>query len=183
MNRTRPTAWLLALLVLSAALVLTGCGEKDPGAIGPTGVDGGLSSEGQAQEYVDGVGRALEQLGAAQGPGFGKAIDSGNGKQLQEAAISWRQGVEQLRGLNPPKEAVGPHKQLVGAVTELGKWNDRIAKAAPNKAVTRRLAKQASASPASRQFEAAVCGINDAGFGVVDPGACTPLADAEGPAG
>lgn len=169
--------------VLVAAVLLAGCGEADPGAIGPTGVDGGLSGEGQRQEYIDGVGRALQQLGSAQGQGFAKAIDAGNTRQLQAAAIAWDQGGEQLQGLDPPKDAVGAHTQLVKAVEGLSVWNQRIAKAAPNKALTRKLGKQASASPASQSFEAAVCGIVDAGYEVIDPAACSPLTNAEGPVG
>lgn len=179
--------WRRAAALVAATgavvLVLAGCGEQDPGALGPTGVDGGLSVEGQRQEYVEGVGRALQQLGMAQGQGFAKAIDAGNARQLQQASIAWRQGAEQLKQLDPPKDVVGPHKQLVEAVDELATWNDRIAKAAPNKTLTRKLGKQASASPASRSFEAAVCGIVNEGYDVIDPGACTPLANAAGPAG
>lgn len=169
--------------VLVAALLVTGCGESDPGSIGPMGVDGGLSNEGQRQEYIDGVGRALQQLGSSQGDGFSKAIDSGNTRQLQAAAIAWDQGGEQLQGLDPPKDAAAAHTQLVKAVEALSTWNQRIAKAAPNKALTRKLGKQASASPASKQFEAAVCGIVDAGYEVIDPAACSPLTNADGPAG
>ncbi len=173
---------LRAALATFAALLLAGCGESDPG---PTAVGGGgLSEEGQRQEYVDGVSRALGQLGSAtQGPAFAKAVEGGNRKQLQVAALAWQQGGAQLKGLNPPKDAVEGHKALVAAVTALDQWNQRIVAAAPNKAMTKRLARQAGASPASRQFEAAVCQIVDAGYEVIDPGACTPLADAEGPVG
>lgn len=174
---------LRALLALGAAsLVLAGCGGGDPGALGPMGIDGGLSPEGQRQEYTDGVGRALMQLGSAtQGAAFAKAVDGGNKRQLQAAALAWRQGGEQLKGLNPPKDAVEGHASLVKAVEGLDAWNQRIVRAAPKKAQTKKLARQASNSPASRQFEAAVCQLVDAGYDVIDPGACTPLADAEGP--
>lgn len=172
-----------ALLALGAAtLLLAGCGEGDPGALGPAGVDGGLSPEGQRQEYVDGVGRALNQLGSAtQGEGFARAVDGGNKRNLQAAALAWRQGGEQLKGLNPPKDAAEGHAALVKAVEALDVWNQRIVAAAPNKAKTKQLARQAAASPASQQFEAAVCMLVDDGYEVIDPGACTPLADAEGP--
>lgn len=172
-----------ALIVLAGALLLLGCGD-DPSVIGPSGIDGGLSPEGRRQEYTDGVGRALAQLGSAtQGPAFAKAVDGGNRRQLQTAALAWRQGGEQLRGLDPPKDAAAAHGKLVSAVEGLDAWNQRIVRAAPNKASTRRLARQAVRSPASQQFEAAVCELVDAGYEVVDPGACTPLADAEGPLG
>ena len=172
------------LLALVAALLLAGCGEGDPGAIGPSGIDGGLSAEGQRQEYVLGVERALNQLGSAtQTAGFTRAVDTGNRRQLQAASLAWRQGGEQLKGLNPPKDAVEGHKALVAAVEALDAWNQRLVRAAPNKAMTKKLALQASRSPASQQFEAAVCQLVDAGFEVTDPGACTPLADAEGPVG
>lgn len=169
------------IIMVAAAIVLSGCGEKDPGALGPSGVGGGLSQEGKAEEYTDGVGRALQQLGSSQGESFGKAIESGNSRQLQAANIAWNQGLEQLRQIDPPKEALGAHKQLVASVEALAKWNERIAKAAPNKALTRKLGRQASASPASKQFEAAVCAVVDAGYEVIDSGACTPLANADGP--
>jgi hypothetical protein len=170
------------LLALAAALLLAGCGEGDPGALGPSGVDGGLSAEGKRQEYVDGVSRALGQLGSAtQGPAFAKAVDGGNRRQLQAAALAWRQGGEQLKGLNPPKDAAEGHAALIAAVEALDAWNQRIVRAAPNKAATKKLARQAGSSPASQQFEAAVCQLVDAGYEVVDPGACTPLANAAGP--
>ncbi len=178
---TKTILWRLALATF-AALLLAGCGESDPG---PSAVGGGgLSPEGQRQDYVDGVTRALGQLGSAtQGPEFARAVDGGNRKQLQIAALAWQQGGAQLKGLNPPKDAVAGHKALVAAVTALDQWNQRIVAAAPNKAMTKKLARQAGASPASQQFEAAVCQLVDAGYEVVDPGACTPLADAEGPLG
>lgn len=170
------------ILLATMAIVVAGCGEQDPG---PTVLGGGeLSAEGQRQEYVDGVSRALAQLGSAtQGEQFAKAVDGGNRRQLQVAALAWRQGGAQLKGLNPPKDAVEGHKALVAAVDALDAWNQRIVKAAPNKAMTKRLATQASNSPASRNFEAAVCQLVDAGYEVIDPGACTPLSNAEGPVG
>ena len=172
------------LLALVAVLLLAGCGEEDPGALGPRGLDGGLSPEGQRQEYRDGVERALGQLGAAtQGATFAKAVDGGNRRQLQAAALAWQQGGQQLKGLNPPEDAVEGHKALIAAVEALDAWNQRIVRAAPNKAQTKKLARQAQTSPASQQFEAAVCMLVDAGYEVIDPGACTPLADAGGPVG
>ena len=178
----RPFRALLA--IAAAALLAAGCGEGDPGALGPSGVDGGLSPEGQRQDYIDGVSRALGQLGAAtQGETFARAVDGGNRRQLQAAALAWRQGGEQLKQLSPPKDAVQAHTNLVRAVEGLDAWNQRIIRAAPNKANTKKVARQAAASPASQQFEAAVCQLVDAGYEVIDPGACTPLADAEGPVG
>ncbi len=169
-------------LASTVALLLAGCGANDPG---PTTLGGGgLSPEGQRQEYVDGVSRALSQLGSAtQGEAFTRAVDTGNRRQLQVAALAWRQGGAQLKGLSPPKDAVEGHKALVAAVEGLDTWNRRIVNAAPNKAVTKRLAQRASASAASQQFEKAVCELVDAGYEVIDPGACTPLANAEGPVG
>ncbi|MCB0877810.1 MAG: hypothetical protein KDC46_02365 [Thermoleophilia bacterium] len=169
------------LVVLLALVLVAGCGESDPGAIGPSGVDGGVSSEQAKEDYVTGVNSALQQLGTAQGQSFGAAVTKGNKRQLQASAIAWRQGVQQLKGLNPPKEAVPAHTKLVEAVSQLDTWNQRIANAAPNKKRTQTLAKQASGSAASRNFEAAVCELVDAGFEVIDPGACTPLANAAGP--
>lgn len=181
---SRSTTIHRLVLAAVAALLLAGCGDSDPGAIGPTGVDGGISAEGQRQEYVDGVQRALAQLGSAtQTPAFARAVDSGNRRQLQSAAIAWRQGMEQLKGLNPPEQAVEGHNQLLTAVESLDSWNQRIVNAAPNTKRTKALARQASESPASRAFEASVCTLVDAGFEVVDPGACTPLANAAGPVG
>jgi hypothetical protein len=170
------------LIAIAAAMLLAGCGESDPGAIGPSGVDGGVSPEQQSQDYTDGVSRALAQLGSAtQGPAFAKAVDTGSERQLQASALAWRQGGEQLKQLDPPKDAIEGHKALIAAVEALDAWNQRIVAAAPNKAQTKKLARQAQASPASRQFEAAVCQLVDAGYEVVDPGACTPLANASGP--
>jgi hypothetical protein len=172
------------LVALVAVLLLAGCGESDPGAIGPNGIDGGLSAEGKRADYVDGVSRALNQLGSAtNNPTYGRAVDGGNRRQLQAAALAWRQGGEELKQLDPPKDAVPGHKALIAAVEALDAWNQRIVAAAPNKAATKKLAKQAGASPASKQFEAAVCMLVDEGYEVIDPGACTPLADASGPAG
>ena len=163
------------VLVAAAVLLLAGCGD-DPAAIGPAGIDGGLSSEGQRQEYTDGVSRALGQLAAStQGETFARAVDTANRKQLQLAALSWRQGLQQLKGLNPPKDAVEGHKALIAAVEALDRANTGIVNAAPNKAKTRQLAQRAASGPASQQFEAAVCQLVDAGYEVVDQAACSPL--------
>ncbi len=178
---TRFTQFTRAALALAAAALLAGCGD-DPAAIGPD-LGSGLSEEGQRQEYVDGVSRALGQLGSTQGEQYARAVDAGNRRQLQVAALAWRQGGEQLQGLNPPADAVEGHKALIAAVEGLDQWNQRIVQAAPNKAKTKQLARQASSSPASQQFEGAVCQLVDAGYEVIDPGACTPLADAAPPAG
>lgn len=174
---------LLQRLALAgiAALLLAGCGE-DPAAIGTGGLEGGLSAEGQRQEYTDGVSRALGQLGAAtQGEVFARAVDTGNRKQLQLAALAWRQGGEQLKGLAPPEDAIEGHKALVAAVNGLDAWNKRIVAAAPNKSKTKALARQASGSPASQQFESAVCQLVDAGYEVIDPSACSPLETSASP--
>jgi hypothetical protein len=173
----------MTLVIAAAALLAAGCGEGDPGAIGPAGVDGGLSSEGQRQEYVEGVSRALTQMFSGQGASYGTSIETGNEKQLQATVIAWRQGVQQLKSINPPKDAVSGHTALVKAAESLDGWNQRIAAAAPNKNRTKALARQASNSPASRQLEAAVCEIVDAGYEIADPGTCTPLANAAAPNG
>lgn len=181
---SRSTTIHRLVLAAVATLLLAGCGDSDPGAVGPTGVDGGISAEGQRQEYVDGVQRALAQLGSAtQNQGFARAVDKGDRRQLQAAAIAWRQGMQQLKALNPPEQAVPGHNRLLSAVEALDSWNQRIVNAAPNAKRTKALARQASDSPASRSFEASVCALVDAGFEVVDPGACTPLANADGPVG
>ena len=168
--------WLA--VVVAVALVGAGCGEEDPG---PLSVDAQLSNEQQKQDYVDGVQRALGQLGSAQGQTFAKAVDTGNRKQLQAASIAWQQGLEQLKQLSPPADAVDGHRRLVNSVQGLDNWNKRIVAAAPNKNRTKALARQAGASQASTGFEAAVCTLVDAGYEVVDPGVCTPLANAAGP--
>jgi hypothetical protein len=169
----------MVLAVLATTVVAaSGCAEQDPG---PQSLSGQVSAEQQRQDYVDGVGRALGQLGSSQGPTFAKAVDTGNKRQLQAAAIAWRQGLQQLKSLSPPADAVTGHNQLLTAVESLDSWNQRIVNAAPNKRRTQQLAKQATASPASQQFEGAVCALVDAGYEVVDPGACTPLANAAGP--
>ena len=166
---------VVALLVAASVLV-AGCDNGDPGAMGAMGVDG-LSNEQTKQDYTDGVGRALVQLGSAQGQAFGKAVETANKKQLQASAIAWEQGLEQLKQVDPPKDVVGQHTALVKAVETLNVWNKRLATAAPNKAKTRKLGQQASASPASNAFGAAICDIVDVGYDVVDSSACTPMAD------
>lgn len=183
MNATRSITRIIrtTLVTAVAALLIAGCADGDPGAIGPAGVDGGLSAEGQRQEYVEGVSNALAQMFSGQGPNYAKYVTTGNKKQLQATVIAWRQGVQQLKSINPPKDAVAGHTALVTAAQSLDSWNQRIAAAAPNKARTKALARQATNSPASRQLEAAVCQIVDAGFEVADPGTCTPLANAAAP--
>jgi hypothetical protein len=172
----------LAVLATMAALLLAGCGN-DSAALGPTGGLDSLSPEGQRQDYVDGVVRALQQLGTAtQGATFAKAVNTGNAKQLRAAALAWRQGGEQLKSLDPPKDAVEGHTALVKAVEGLDQWNQRIVRAAPNKAMTKKLSTQAPASQASHQFEPALCTLVDAGFDVLpDSSACQPLSDASAP--
>jgi hypothetical protein len=173
----------MMLLVTALTFAATGCGEQDPGVIGPRGLDAGLTAEGKKQAYADSVGSALQQLGTSQGPTYGRAVEAGNKRQLQVAALAWKQGLQQLKQANPPKDAAAAHEDLVAAVSELSSWNARITAAAPNKAQTKRLAKQASTGSASQQFEAAVCQLVEAGYEIIDPGACTPLANAEGPLG
>lgn len=178
-TRTRTIRRLLVIGVV--AVLAAGCGEADPG---PMGLEAQVSAEQQRQDYVEGVSRALAQLGSPQGPqgqSFSRSVNNGNKRQLQAAAIAWRQGLEQLKALSPPKEAVDGHNALVNSVQGLDNWNQRIVNAAPNKNRTKALARQAGASQASMGFEAAVCKLVDAGFEVVDPGACTPLANAAGP--
>ena len=167
-----------ALLLGAALLLLGGCSNGDPGALGPNSVDGGLSPEGQKQEYVDGVSRALAQLGKAQDDSFGKAVDTGNRKGLQAAALDWKQGGQQLKQLNPPKDAADAHAKLIAAVDQLAVWNARLVAAAPNKAQTRKIAKQAAMSAPSAAYGDAVCALLDKGYSVVESSACTPLSDA-----
>lgn len=166
-----------SMLLGVVVLLVAGCGSSDPGALGPAGVDGGLSVQGQKQEYVDGASRALTQLGSAQGDAFARAVDGGAKRPLQAAALAWKQGDQQLKELNPPKEAAVAHQRLVKAVDSLAVWNDRLVAAAPNPNRTRTLAKQAAGSAASKQFGDAICALVDLGYEVVDSGVCTPLAD------
>ena len=83
----------------------------------------------------------------AQGPQWGRAIQGGNKRQLQVAAIGWQEGVETLRSLNPPKDATGPHRRLVAATQGLAKWNTRLVAAAPDKKRVAAVARQAQNSP------------------------------------
>lgn len=177
-RRVRRIGTMLAACAVAMVLA-AGCGEQDPG---PQSLGAQVSAEQQKQDYVDGVSRALGQLTSATfTPQFANAVSKGNKRQLQAAALGWRQGMQQLKSLNPPADAVEGHNQLVTAVESLDNWNQRIVNAAPNKKRTQALAKQAGNSPANRQYEAAVCTLVDAGYEVVDPGACTPLANAAGP--
>lgn len=170
--------------MVAAILVVTvaGCGNNDPG---PQSLDGQVSLEQQRQDYVEGVGRALAQLGSAQGPTYARSVDSANKRQLQTAALAWQQGLEQLKSLSPPEDAVSGHKELVSAVEALHSWNMRVVNAAPNKKRTQAVARKAATSPASQQFEQAICTLIDAGYEVVDPGACSVFDEATkaGPAG
>lgn len=180
----RTAAARAAVLMGAAILLFAGCGSSDPGALGSGSIDGGLSAEGQKQEYVDGVNRALQQLKSAQGEDFGRAVEGGQKKQLQVAALSWKQGGQQLKQLNPPKDAAAAHAKLVKAVDALAVWNARLVAAAPNKARTRSIAKQAGTSPASEQYAQALCDLESAGYSVLeDTSVCTPLADAAAPVG
>jgi len=173
------------LVLVVGAMLLAACGEGDPGAIGPSGVDGGLSPEGARQEYVDGVIGALAQLSqATQGPAYAKSVDTGNKQQLQVAALAWQQGGQQLKQLSPPKAAVKGHKALVAAVDSLNVWNQKVVAAAPNKKRTQQVATTAANSPASQNFGAAICMLVQAGYDVVDPGECgSPLDSASSPVG
>lgn len=176
------TRVVLLLALVATALFGAGCGDSDPGALGPQGVDGGLSSEGKKQEYVQGVSRALAQLATSQnGKGYAQAVNTGSKRQLQIAALAWQQGGAQLKQLDPPADAVAAHEQLIAAVGALSTWNTKIVAAAPNKARTKQLAKQAAVSPASQAYEASVCKLVDAGYEVIDPTACSPLDAASSP--
>lgn len=169
-----------SLVLLAGALGLSACGEDDPGALGATGLKQ-TSASAQRQDYVEGVDRALSRLGVAQGPSFSRAIASGERRQLEMSALAWDEGVQMLRQLDPPEEAVAQHRALVASTQALAGWNRRMVGVAPDRKKVAWVAKQASMSPQSAAYEKSVCGLVEVGYDVVPPELCGPMSEAEGP--
>jgi hypothetical protein len=170
-------------VLVIAAMLVAACGERDPGALGPTGIDGGVSQQSRKQDYLDGVQRALGQFAPTLGPDFARAAGAANRRQLQVVALRWDEGVATLKQLDPPADAVGAHKRLLAASEARAAWNARIIAAAPNKKRVLGLTRQAERGSDSKAFEDAICELVDLGYPVVEDDACSPLNEAGGPGG
>lgn len=174
---------MTTLAMMCIALFVAGCGDANVIPGGANALSG--SPELEKQSYAEGVNRALQQLGSAQAPdSFGKAVDTGNKRQLQASAIAWDQGVASLQQLDPPDDAVAANTKLLKAVQGLATWNKRLIAAAPNKQRVQALARQAAASPDSKAYGAAACELQGLGYNIGLAEACgggSPLDSAGGP--
>jgi hypothetical protein len=155
-----------ALTIAVIALTCAACGENDPGAIGATGLSE-VSKEQQRQDYQ---GAMLAMTDALEDPSampMEQAINTGNRKELQDAARRWDQATAVVISIEAPENVVSFHEKLGKAMQDLGDWNRRIAAAAPNKAATRRLGRQARESDAARRYNEALGAIQGAGYEMI----------------
>lgn len=179
----RATRRVVALVAIAAAaLVASGCGDEGPGS----GYDGsGLDKPSKAQQklnYEESMERMRQSLEDPAAPPLQRSINSGNSRQLQAAALRWDQAISIVESIDPPSDIAEPHADLVKAMRELGSWNNRIAKAAPNERRTKQLASQAKTSPAAKAFRTAVNAIEAQGYHVMTPPEdADPFADAQPP--
>lgn len=156
-----------ALLVMSAivgSLALAGCG--DSGSAGPYagGRTSSLSAEQQKQDYAAALERMMVSMEDENAPPVERSIQTANRKELLANTLRWDQALATLEGADPPKDAKPAHDKLVQAMRDLSAWNQRIAKAAPNKARTRRIAKQALNSPAAASYGEALAQLEALGY-------------------
>ncbi len=172
------------VVVACAVLALAACG-KDPASIdGLTSGGGGTTSpEMQRQSYDEAMARVRSAIEDPKAPPFEASVAAGNKQQLLAAAVRWDDATAIVAGTTPPKEIATDHKRLLDAMTELGNWNRKMAKAAPNVSQVKALFRQAQASDASRAFGEATAAIEAKGYHVQSDPNASPLDSASSPAG
>lgn len=174
----------IGLVVACAVLALAACG-KDPASIdGLTSGGGGTTSpEMLRQQYDEAMARVRSTMEDPKAPPFAESVAAGNKQQLLAAAVRWDDATAILAGTTAPKDIAADHKRLLAAMTELGDWNRKMAKAAPNVQQVKQLFRQAQSSAASRTFGEATAAIEAKGYHVQSDPNTTPLDSASSPAG
>lgn len=202
----RRLASLIALL-MATALVSTGCSRGEPSDPNSLFGESGVSADQAKQDYAEGMDQVQQVLNAPDEPPLGQIVAGGKKQALNAYALRWDQATKMASQISPPKDVAAEHRQLVAAMTQIGKYNHQIAAAAPKIGKVKRLAKNAQNSAASKQFGAALDAISRKGYltdpkasqggldgsgtldgdgtsgGGVDPETGTPLDDASPPNG
>ena len=164
----------MLLMVAAAALVSSGCAATNGGEPPDVG-NGGLGSvEKDKQQnaklaYEDSMERMILALDDEEGPPLDQSISAGDKQALTLAAQRWDAAVNLAAGTKPPKDITKEHANLVKAMKDLSKWNHRIANAAPNKARTKRAAKQAQKSKAAKDYGAAIAALQAKDYQIGPP--------------
>lgn len=163
-----PTRAGLVAVLACAALIGAGCesGGEPPNSSVPR-YGGGQSQEQLKIEYQQSMEQMRSQLENPDAPPLDRSIEIGDQQQLEQAAMRWDTATALAASIEPPKDIAADHKRLVAAMKALGDWNRKIAAAAPNKALTRKLGKQAQASAAATAFTEAVNRIEAKGYNVM----------------
>jgi hypothetical protein len=172
-------ALAMALCVLLAGMGAAACGD-DQGPGGP-GVDASTSDAQSKENYEQAMDQMRAQLENPQAPPPQMSINKGNRNQLLDLAQRWDAATATVKSITPPDDIKAEHADLVKAMEQLGNWNRRIAAAAPNKARTRKLGKQAKNSAASKAFGEAVRAIEAKGYHVMTAPEDDSLEDAGSP--
>jgi hypothetical protein len=169
---------IAAGVLVAMCLALSGCGGNE-GSAGPYkgGLDARQAEQDAKNEYAKTFGRMLATMEDPQAPPVEKSINMARRNDLIANARRWDAALAVIQSATPPKDAKAAHDQLVKAMTELSDWNQRIAAAAPSRAKTRRVAKQARNSAAAKQFAEAVVKLEQLGYG----GSEQPLDEAGSP--
>jgi hypothetical protein len=161
--------------VVVVALGLAGCGT-DPASVGGGGLGPAMESpEMQKQRYNEAMAQVRGTIEDPQAPPIDRSVATGNRKQLLAMAMRWDEATAIVKSVTPPANITAEHANLAKAMTELGDWNRRIAKVAPNRSATKRTFRQAQASDASRRFGEAVRAIEAKGYAVMSDPEAGPL--------
>lgn len=167
----------MVLLVLASATLATGCnaGGEPPESTGGLGSAANDQRQSQKLAYEDQMERMITALDDPEAPELQRSVNQGDRRQLAAAAQRWDAAIGMAEAATPPEEVAKTHAELVAAMKELSRWNHRIAKAAPNKTRTRRLAKKAQNSPAAKRYGKAIDDLQARGYTIGPPLQDEPL--------
>jgi hypothetical protein len=159
---------LVAVLICAvAALGLSACspGGEPPGPSDSRALlNDSFKEDGERETYMAAMAKVEAAMGKAD---FASAARNGKQQQLKSYDRNWDKATQLAAAIDPPADVAEQHAQLVKSMKALGKWNQRMVDAAPNKARTSRLYSQAMKSPASEQLGGAISGILGAGYPIM----------------
>lgn len=167
----------IVLLICASLLLLAGCESGDPGAPSESSL---LQAEREKAEYEKGMGRIAGMMDDPTQPNFQYLVDHGARQGLYLASVRWDRATDVAEGLKPPADIKADHAAMVKAMKQLGVWNRRIAKAAPDRTLTKKLSSQARHSAAAKNFGRALARMEQKGY-TVRGGGSTPLDSAGTP--
>lgn len=171
------------LTVASFVLVASSCGGEPPDSGGNRLDPNTGSPEMQHERYDQEMVRVRALVEDPDAPPIDRSVNQGARRELLAMALRWDRATATVKSIDPPKDIAKDHAKLVRAMENLGKWNRRIAAAAPDRAQTRRLFKQARASADSTAFGEAVRAIEKRGYHVMTEPEASPLDGAGSPGG